>query len=189
MEEGIAGADNGVGGAAVELPLGCDPSTPGLALKDWVGVFSIRAAASQLCLHKGDVTTLMTTVTPADTAYSVGLNDTCQFNEWMLEADSLGYYEVISLEVENRVLDIETGRADEGTRAVLYSPRTSATAHQRFYFVERAAGTFGIVPRHATGKCVTDTPDGLQIWQCQAENSAQSWQLYSAACVPSSPEP
>jgi hypothetical protein len=147
----------------------------------WVGSFSIRSSASQLCLHGGPETPLATPG-PHETAYALELTEACSSAEWELVASRapVGSYIVRSQEIPDRDLDIEFGATDNGTPAILYAPVSGL--HQRFYFRERMPSKFEIMPAHTTGKCLGDTADGLEISTCTSTNEAQAWELITDSC-------
>ena len=145
-----------------------------------IGDYHLRSLATAGCLEQGDATVVQTDLS----AYFTNVANPCT----SASAQSWSVRPVVfesGFQLRNNAaveysLDVQYAGTAPGTPVILF--RAHTLANQRYFFRPRMDGSVELTPAHAPAQCVTDTADGVVIWDCLPTDPRQSWQLIPDSC-------
>jgi len=129
------------------------------------------------CLRRGEPTTVF-----GVTAYLTELSADCSTAraQWDLTPAVAGTFTLRNVE-DQLSLDVRAASDLPGTSIIVYEP--NILDNQRFWFRPRSSVTFELAPRHAPTLCATGQGNGVEIWPCDTNNTAQVFRSARVGCL------
>lgn len=128
------------------------------------------------CLRRGNVTSVF-----GNTAFLTELSADCTTAraQWDLTPALEGTFTLRNVE-DQLSLDVRAASDVPGTPIIVYDPNT--LDNQRFWFRPRSRDLYDLAPRHAPTLCAEGRGNGVEIWPCDTNNTAQAFRFARVSC-------